>query len=151
MNVSFSSSSSCRFDLEFDSFSHFNFPGLTFLILFLFMNVICYVSGGNVASYGTGSAETKDRTLMAGLAGWGGGSGSGVVGRTMKEYEDLLGSLQKENFNLKLRIYFLEEQGGISRADQDVVKKNIELNVSSNVLYKNIFSTKYIKIYEIIL
>lgn len=88
------------------------------------------VSGGNAAPYGTSSVGTKDGTSMAGLAGWSGGSGGGGVGRTMKEYEDLLGSLQKENFNLKLRIYFLEEQAGISQTDQDVVKKNIELNVS---------------------
>lgn len=78
---------------------------------------------------------------MAGLAGWNGGSGGGGVGRTMKEYEDLLGSLQKENFNLKLRIYFLEEQAGISQTDQDVVKKNIELNVSLT------FGMAYVRIF----
>ncbi|XP_032674103.1 centrosomin isoform X3 [Odontomachus brunneus] len=93
--------------------------------------------GGNAAPYGTSSVGTKDGTSMAGLAGWSGGSGGGV-GRTMKEYEDLLGSLQKENFNLKLRIYFLEEQAGISQTDQDVVKKNIELNVEMESMKKEL-------------
>ncbi|XP_025153819.1 centrosomin isoform X3 [Harpegnathos saltator] len=94
--------------------------------------------GGNAAPYGTNSAGPKDGTPMAGLAGWNGGSGNGGVGRTMKEYEDLLGSLQKENFNLKLRIYFLEEQAGISQTDQDVVKKNIELNVEMESMKKEL-------------
>jgi hypothetical protein len=50
----------------------------------------------------------------------------------MKEYEDQLSQLKKENFNLKLRIYFLEERmGHMSCADdkEDPVKKNIELKV----------------------
>lgn len=53
-------------------------------------------------------------------------------GRTIKDYEDQLGALQKENFQLKLRIYFLEEKMGIlglGTADENAVKKNIELKV----------------------
>jgi hypothetical protein len=53
----------------------------------------------------------------------------------MKEYEDQLSQLKKENFNLKLRIYFLEERmGHINGADdkEDPVKKNIELKVWCN-------------------
>ena len=63
------------------------------------------------------------------------GSGPGIIGsgRTMKEYEDKLCALQKENFNLKLRIYFLEERMGITSADEDAIKKNIELKVSFKV------------------
>lgn len=49
----------------------------------------------------------------------------------MKEYEDQLGALKKENFNLKLRIYFLEERMGITSADEGAIKKNIELKVRS--------------------
>lgn len=46
----------------------------------------------------------------------------------MKEYEEQLVNLQKENFNLKLRIFFAEERlTGIS--DEDSKKKNIELQV----------------------
>lgn len=66
--------------------------------------------------------------------GGGGGGGGGVgYGRTMKEYEDELSSLKKENFQLKLRIYFLEEKNparsGISSSDEDVIKTNVELKV----------------------
>jgi ribosomal protein L29 len=60
------------------------------------------------------------------------GKTSPIRGRTMKEYEDQLSHLKKENFNLKLRIYFLEERmGHMSSADdkEDPVKKNIELKV----------------------
>ena len=58
----------------------------------------------------------------------GGRDGTGA-GRTMKEYEDQLEALKKENFNLKLRIYFLEERMGITSADENTIKKNIELKV----------------------
>jgi hypothetical protein len=50
----------------------------------------------------------------------------------MKEYEEQLSQLRKENFNLKLRIYFLEERmGRMNGPDdkEDAVKKNIELKV----------------------
>jgi hypothetical protein len=50
----------------------------------------------------------------------------------MKEYEEQLSQLRKENFNLKLRIYFLEERmGRMNGTDdkEDAVKKNIELKV----------------------
>ncbi|WP_323174820.1 centrosomin N-terminal motif 1-containing protein, partial [Natrialba sp. PRR66] len=33
-------------------------------------------------------------------------------GRSVKEFEEQLASLKKENFNLKIRIYFLEERMG---------------------------------------
>lgn len=59
-------------------------------------------------------------------------------GRTMKEYEDQLGALKKENFNLKLRIYFLEERMGVSSADEDVIKKNIELKVELESIRKEL-------------
>ncbi|GLG97817.1 Centrosomin [Gryllus bimaculatus] len=41
-----------------------------------------------------------------------GGRSPPFRGRTMKEYEEMLAQLRKENFNLKLRLYFLEERGG---------------------------------------
>lgn len=77
------------------------------------------------------------RASAGGSGGGGGGSGGGGggvgYGRTMKEYEDELSSLKKENFQLKLRIYFLEEKNptrsGISSSDEDVIKTNVELKV----------------------
>ncbi|KAK0179549.1 hypothetical protein PV327_005291 [Microctonus hyperodae] len=62
-------------------------------------------------------------------------------GRTIKDYEDQLGALQKENFQLKLRIYFLEEKMGIlglGTADENAVKKNIELKVEVEALKKEL-------------
>jgi hypothetical protein len=67
------------------------------------------------------------------------GKTSPIRGRTMKEYEDQLSQLKKENFNLKLRIYFLEERmGHMSSADDkdDPVKKNIELKVKCSFSLK---------------
>ncbi|XP_063983837.1 centrosomin-like isoform X3 [Diachasmimorpha longicaudata] len=66
------------------------------------------------------------------------GTASGHAGRTIKDYEDQLGVLQKENFNLKLRVYFLEEKMGISSADENTIKKNIELNVELESLKKDL-------------
>lgn len=52
--------------------------------------------------------------------------------RTMKEYEEELSSLKKENFNLKLTIYFIEERRSqnASTEDKDLLKINTELRVS---------------------
>lgn len=57
-------------------------------------------------------------------------------GRSVKEVEEQLSSLKKENFNLKLRIYFLEERMGPNyKLDKEsAVKKNIELRVSFIIL-----------------
>jgi hypothetical protein len=57
---------------------------------------------------------------------------SSIGGGTVKEYEDQWTHLRKENFNLKLRIYFLEERLGYTNAThvkEDHMKKNIELKV----------------------
>jgi hypothetical protein len=58
----------------------------------------------------------------------------------LREFEDQLAALRKENFNLKLRIYFLEEKPATStpKASQSTVetmesvsKRNIDLKVAS--------------------
>ncbi|XP_076836764.1 CDK5 regulatory subunit-associated protein 2 isoform X2 [Brachyhypopomus gauderio] len=50
---------------------------------------------------------------------------------TMKDYENQITALKKENFNLKLRIYFLEErvQRNCDDSTEDIYKTNIELKV----------------------
>lgn len=76
-------------------------------------------------------------------------SGSNLVhseGQSLREFDEKLQSLQKENFNLKLRIFFLEERkealgqngGGINNSnattkynDDDISKHNIDLKVGS--------------------
>ncbi|XP_018373495.1 PREDICTED: centrosomin isoform X3 [Trachymyrmex cornetzi] len=96
--------------------------------------------------YGENSSGDKDKTTMArsGDGGGGGGGGSNGVGygRTMKEYEDELSSLKKENFQLKLRIYLLEEgnpsRNGITFSDEDVIKTNVELKEELEKLRKEL-------------
>ncbi|XP_072517489.1 CDK5 regulatory subunit-associated protein 2 isoform X2 [Salminus brasiliensis] len=50
---------------------------------------------------------------------------------TMKDYENQITALKKENFNLKLRIYFLEErvQQKCDDSTEDIYRTNIELKV----------------------
>lgn len=66
----------------------------------------------------------------------------------MKEYEDQLEALKKENFNLKLRIYFLEERMGITSADENAIKKNIELKVSTCNILPSMKSLQYFVAYS---
>ncbi|CAD1478022.1 unnamed protein product, partial [Heterotrigona itama] len=81
------------------------------------------------------NARSPGKTSPTGVIGARDGTG---VGRTMKEYEDQLEALKKENFNLKLRIYFLEERMGITSADENAIKKNIELKVEIESLRKEL-------------
>lgn len=88
-------------------------------------------------TYGTNSKSPGKTSPVSGVEGVPGMASAGA-GRTMKEYEDQLGALKKENFNLKLRIYFLEERMGITSADEDAIKKNIELKVEIESLRKEL-------------
>ncbi|XP_071875855.1 phosphodiesterase 4D interacting protein centrosomin isoform X2 [Bombus fervidus] len=81
------------------------------------------------------NARSPGKTSPTGVIGSRDGAG---IGRTMKEYEDQLEALKKENFNLKLRIYFLEERMGITSADENAIKKNIELKVEIESLRKEL-------------
>uniref|UniRef100_UPI00398EAB2A CDK5 regulatory subunit-associated protein 2 isoform X3 n=1 Tax=Pristiophorus japonicus TaxID=55135 RepID=UPI00398EAB2A len=60
-----------------------------------------------------------------------GGKLSPIRACTMKEFEKQITDLKKENFNLKLRIYFLEErmQQKFDDGSEDIFKMNIELKV----------------------
>lgn len=60
-------------------------------------------------------------------------SPTAMRGRSVKEFEEQVTNLKKENFNLKLRIYFLEERMGpnYNLDKESAVKKNIELMVST--------------------
>ncbi|KAK6175111.1 hypothetical protein SNE40_013639 [Patella caerulea] len=58
---------------------------------------------------------------------------------TMKEYDQIISELRKENFNLKLRIYFLEERMQQKYGDgDDIFKTNIELRVEVETLRKEL-------------
>ncbi|KAG7167934.1 CDK5 regulatory subunit-associated protein 2-like [Homarus americanus] len=70
------------------------------------------------------------------------GKVSPLRGRTMKEYEEQLGNLKKENFSLKLRIYFLEERMDqkYDKEDKDeLYKTNIELKVETEALKQELY------------
>ncbi|KAJ7339498.1 CDK5 regulatory subunit associated protein 2 [Desmophyllum pertusum] len=60
--------------------------------------------------------------------------------KTMKDYEYQISELKKENFGLKLRIYFLEERLNHSGSDipEDIFKANIELKVTVEKLKKEL-------------
>jgi hypothetical protein len=70
------------------------------------------------SSASVGGVRRAGSTLALGSSGSLGsvtpGGGSALVpgGRTVREYDEGLRELRKENFNLKLRIYFLEERLG---------------------------------------
>ena len=58
---------------------------------------------------------------------------------TMRECEEQITGLKKENFNLKLRIYFMEESQGLLHSPKEqaeLYKVNIDLKVKSEELKK---------------
>ena len=50
----------------------------------------------------------------------------------MKDYDEGFKEMKKENFNLKLRIFFLEERLGLGKKTnaQDLANANLELKVT---------------------
>lgn len=58
---------------------------------------------------------------------------SPALGRSLREFEEQMAGLRKDNFNLKLRIYFLEEKPSTSAVEckPDMNKQNIDLKVSA--------------------
>lgn len=72
----------------------------------------------------------------------GGNSSASQGGRSLREYEEQMTSLRKENFNLKLRIYFLEEKNpGIhTGADgtESFFKQTVDLKVEIEALRKEL-------------
>nr|XP_054770332.1 CDK5 regulatory subunit-associated protein 2-like [Lytechinus pictus] len=63
---------------------------------------------------------------------------SPVRAHTMKEYEQQISDLKKENFSLKLRIYFMEERMQQKFEDNDDITTNIELKVEVESLKKEL-------------
>ncbi|XP_053690716.1 centrosomin [Sabethes cyaneus] len=87
------------------------------------------------------------------------GQSSPAQGRSLREYEEQMSALRKENFNLKLRIYFLEENAGLNGATgggntsggasgvtsptepgvpENLFKQNIDLKVEVESLRKDL-------------
>lgn len=70
--------------------------------------------------------------LTSAVGGGGGGNKSPRAGRSLREHEEQLNTLRKENFNLKLRIYFLEEKtasAALSAGSESLYKQNVDLKV----------------------
>lgn len=59
---------------------------------------------------------------------------SPAQGRSLRESEEQMTALRKENFNLKLRIYFLEEKPSSNMMESSdlVHKRNIDLKVTES-------------------
>ena len=109
---------------------------------------------GKSMSFGGGGGSLNERvnlnqSMSSGL-GSSGSTGSSFL--TMRECDETMRDLRKENFNLKLRIYFLEERLGTARlvaaagSKEELVQNNIELKVgqifidkSNSNLYKTYF------------
>ena len=95
-----------------------------------------FFSHGKSLSFAGGGGSLNERvnhnqSVSSGLGST--SSGSSVL--TMREYDETMRDLRKENFNLKLRIYFLEERLGTARivaaagSKEELVQNNIELKV----------------------
>ena len=54
-----------------------------------------------------------------------------LSGKTMRDYDDTFKEMKKENFNLKLRIFFLEERLGTGKKStaEEMANNNLELKV----------------------
>ncbi|XP_055386817.1 centrosomin [Condylostylus longicornis] len=72
------------------------------------------------------------------------GSTSPSQGRSVREFEEQMATLRKENFNLKLRIYFLEEKiPGLSQMNtpegqESLMKQYIDNKVDTEMLRKDL-------------
>ena len=90
---------------------------------------------GNSLSLGCGGGSLNEQATNHQGTSTGLGSGSTSSLLTMREYDETMRDLRKENFNLKLRIYFLEERLGTARlvaaagSKEELVEHNIELKV----------------------
>lgn len=61
-----------------------------------------------------------------------GGNTSPGQGRSIREHDEQLNALRKENFNLKLRIYFMEEKNAstnLPQTSESLSKENVDLKV----------------------
>ena len=84
--------------------------------------------------------DSLSRQVDGSITNSSGSLAQGGTHLTMREYDDQLNSLKKENLNLKLRIYFMEEQQGMlsntKNSSENVYKVNIDLKVHGEELKK---------------
>merc|ERR550532_1723460 len=67
-------------------------------------------------------------------------SGPGTPIKTMKHYEESLKNVKKENFNLKMKIFFLEERlaNGDQNSNVDLINANAELKIQNGSLKQDL-------------
>ncbi|KAG7311624.1 hypothetical protein JYU34_002673 [Plutella xylostella] len=93
--------------------------------------------GGNIIS---SPFSTSPRKLQEMLPTGDGHDVTAASGVSMKQYEDQLNGLRKENFHLKLRVYFLEEKLGTGAppAVQGLLEHNVRLQVEVEELRRQL-------------
>merc|ERR1719273_1151732 len=81
--------------------------------------------GGSLPSHSVGGGSIPSHPLA-------GGGSLGTPGRTMRDYDETFKEMKKENFNLKLRIFFLEERMGLggNGGREELARENLELKVA---------------------
>ncbi|XP_037916384.1 centrosomin isoform X2 [Hermetia illucens] len=75
-----------------------------------------------------------------------GGNASPGQGRSVREFEEQMASLRNENFNLKLRLYFVEQKvpgynssaNSSSDGQESLLKQNVDLKVDNEILKKEL-------------
>uniref|UniRef100_A0A8C9JQ78 CDK5 regulatory subunit associated protein 2 n=1 Tax=Panthera tigris altaica TaxID=74533 RepID=A0A8C9JQ78_PANTA len=107
-----------------------------------------FTSPGSLSSVGLVPSLPDDVDGISPIAGLGNGvlpnvseeTVSPTRARNMKDFENQITELKKENFNLKLRIYFLEErmQQELDGPTEHVYKTNIELKVEVESLKREL-------------
>ncbi|GLV38819.1 centrosomin [Carabus blaptoides fortunei] len=98
-------------------------------------------SGPSLSPFSTSLSQLQEVTLGANGSLADQTKISPMRGRSVKEYDEQLTTLKKENFNLKLRIYFLEERMGSTYRPEDkdnIIRKNIEFKVEIEALRKDL-------------
>ena len=109
------------------------FPGETKTNFFTHGKSLSFAGGG-------GSLNERVNHNQSFSSGLGGSTSSGSSFLTMRECDETMRDLRKENFNLKLRIYFLEERLGTARlvaaagSKEELVQNNVELKVGKSAL-----------------
>ena len=85
--------------------------------------------GGSLPSHSVGGGSLPSHPLA-------GGGSLGTPGRTMRDYDETFKEMKKENFNLKLRIFFLEVSFASGQKLHGVGRLIVNLTFSSReILY----------------
>uniref|UniRef100_A0A1A9WV11 Centrosomin N-terminal motif 1 domain-containing protein n=1 Tax=Glossina brevipalpis TaxID=37001 RepID=A0A1A9WV11_9MUSC len=102
-------------------------------------NVVGFVNEGTDRRHGVGY-----RSPCVSLQQYQGNTSPAVQGRSVREFEEQMANLRKENFNLKLRLYFIEEsipgyqQVNTPEGQETLMKQLIDAKVEMEILRKEV-------------